>query len=253
MKARQRAGSRDARSAAHCAASPSTPVEDRPCCAVAPRANREGECLVLEDTHCRRRRVDRGSPARPMSSSRLDGSTSASSSSENVETDDVRGGRLQQVDEAARAGASAIGLVGRPAQRGQQSGRVEDVTALASRPLAVDQADQVQRVEIAERRGGGVNQLHAGRPRCRAERLALRSGAQVGGQIGERPQQIVMRAVRVRQPVDDRQHACCARSRRGRAADRRGRRSEWRVEERPEAFELHAGRGGRRRAASARG
>ncbi len=48
-------------------------------------------------------------PARPMSSSRLDGSTSASSSSENVETDACAVGDCNRSTNVARAGASASG------------------------------------------------------------------------------------------------------------------------------------------------
>ena len=141
-----------------------------------------------------------------MSSSRLDGSTSASSSSENVETGPVPLADCNKSTNAARAGASCVGVLRGPAQRGQQGRRIEDVAALAARPFAVDQANQVQRVEAAKGRGGGVNQLHAGLAGVGREGLALDPMAKVGGEVAERPQQVVMCAVRLGESIDDGQH-----------------------------------------------
>ena len=142
-------------------------------------------------------------PARPMSSSRLDGSTSASSSSENVETETCAVGDCNRSTNAARAGASASGCSAGQPSAVSSARRIEDVAALAAWPLAVDQPHQVQGVEAAEGRGGGVNQLHAGLAGIGREGLALDPMAQVGGQVAERPQQVVMRAVRLGESTDD--------------------------------------------------
>ena len=188
-----------------------------------------------------------------MSSSRLDGSTSASSSSENVETETCAVGDCNRSTNVARAGASCVGVLRGPAQRGQQPGRVEDVSPLAARPLAVDQAHQMQRVEAAEGRRGGVNQLHPRLTGVGRERLAFNPMAQVGGEIAERPEQIVMRAVRLGKSTDDGHH---------RVLGSQEPRAEWvvvsdevevSVQEAAEVVELDAGRRRRLPAASARG
>ena len=124
-------------------------------------------------------------PARPISSSRLDRLHQRVVFEREGGDRDVARRRLQQVDEGRREAGRASRRRRRPAERCQQARGIEDVAARAARPLAVDQADQMQGVEAAKWRGGGVDQLHAVGAGIGREGLGLRCDA-AGRRSGRR-------------------------------------------------------------------
>ena len=90
-----------------------------------------------------------------------DGSTSASSSSVNVESATRCGRRAHEIDERGGRRAAPI-LFGRPAERGEQAGRIENVAPRPLGPFAFDQPDDHRLVEIAVPRRLGVEELESG-------------------------------------------------------------------------------------------
>jgi hypothetical protein len=110
--------------------------------------------------------------------------------------------RLQQIQEAlARRGR--VLRIGRPAEAAQHFVRVEDVSAPSGRPLAIDQADQVKALEIAERRRRRVHELHAGPSARRREGFAFYAAPHRGGELVDRPVKVLVQTMRLDERVQD--------------------------------------------------
>ena len=139
-----------------------------------------------------------GNRARAMSSTMVDGSTSASSSSVTVETDTRSRCRGQELQKSG-LGCSTPILFGRPTKRREERRRVEDVPLRPVRPFAFDEADDRDPIEFAVTRGLIVEQLHAVAGRIRQERLLLNPPVHRAGHLRDGHRSIVVLGVRRRE------------------------------------------------------
>ena len=134
--------------------------------------------------------------ARGTSSSRIDLVTSASSSSVMVESSTRADADVRRSRNRASGRGPPI-LFRRPAERFQQAGRIEDVAPRRLRPLAFDQADDGQVVEVAIARGLIVEKIDAAGRAGKWKRLLSDRAADGRREVVDRPDGIVMRSVRV--------------------------------------------------------
>jgi len=112
--------------------------------------------------------------------------------------------RLEQIQEVLTRGGGFVGF-GRPSEAAQDLVRVEDVATTPCGPFAVNEADKVQGVEIAERRGSGVHELYARESPHRCERLGFHAPPHRGRKVVDGPMQVVMTSMGLRERVENRQ------------------------------------------------
>ena len=134
-----------------------------PARAPAPPTGRCGPACVSATTW-------RGGASARTSWRNAEGSTMASSSSVMVESAKRRDARPSRSTNAARAPSSRLRSSGQPSDCSRKAG-IEDAAPFALRPVGVDEADDLHLVELAVRRGGRVDNLHAAVAGARRERL----------------------------------------------------------------------------------
>ena len=107
----------------------------------------------------------------------------------------MRRGAAEQVEEARILGGAAI-LFGRPAERLEQTGRIEDVPPRPLGPVRFDQADDGNVIERAVSHGLIVEQMHAALGRVGGEGVILDRATHGNREIVDRPLGIVFCRVR---------------------------------------------------------
>ena len=117
----------------------------------------------------------------------------------------MRARRTHEVNEGRALGSRTCRIV-RPPERLQYALAEEHVSAQTRGPLALDQAHQVQVVEVAERRGRAIDEHHAGLAALRGECLAFDPAADRARQLIDLPEEVVVVAMRGGQAVEDREH-----------------------------------------------
>ena len=134
----------------------------------------------------------------PASSRSADGSTSASSSRVNVESDTERAGDADQVEKAALVRGAAVSL-GRPPERLHEARAVKDVAARSLRPVALDEPDDRHVIELSVPGCSVVEQNDSAgaigatnRFETRLDRLSFDPPAHRGREIVDRPGRIVV-------------------------------------------------------------
>ena len=99
-------------------------------------------------------------------------------------------------------------LIRRPAELRQERLRVEDAAARALGPVAFDQADQTQLVDVGVGGGARVEQEHARRARPRRERLPFDPAPDAVRELGARQRAVVERRVGVAQHFERGEDGC---------------------------------------------
>ena len=114
----------------------------------------------------------------------------------------MTGGRRHQIEERRGRRSSAVAF-GRPTERAEHARRVEDVSFRPLWPLAFDQADKRDVVEVAEPGGLRVEQVDAVLLRFGSERRVLDPVADVRSEVVDGRVPVAVLLVRRREGLED--------------------------------------------------